>query len=193
MKKVLITTLAALATTCAALADDKPFIAFVNVAGAVDSGLFANCATNFVRGVMPARVKPLAADGVDVRQIMNPATPDARFGSGARLFVYFVSDRSYPPQLTAPGMWAIINVRNLEKDADAAKFRSRIEKMMLKGLAFACGFGANQDIGRCVMGAGSFSTLKGIDATSASYSPFVAFPLMDFLAARALIEEPVFE
>jgi hypothetical protein len=65
--------------------------------------------------------------------------------------------------------------------------------MMLKGLAFACGFGANQDIGRCVMGAGSFDTLKGIDGTSASYSPFVAFPMMDFLSARNLLEHPTVE
>lgn len=192
MKRILAIAVIAAASAVAA-AEDKPFVAFVNVGNAVKADLFASCATNFVPGVMPARIRPCAADKVDVVSIMNLATPDQRFGKNVALCVYFVSDAVYPPQLTAPGHWAIINVRNLEKDADAEKFKTRIQKMMLKGLAFACGFGANQDIGRCVMGAGSFETLRGIDGTSASYSPFVAFPLMDFLSARNLIEEPTFE
>lgn len=192
MKKLLAIAVLAAASVAAA-AEEKPFVAFVNVGGAVKADLFASCATNFVPGVMPARIRTFGTEEVDVASIMNPATPDRRFGENAKLHVYFVSDKTFPPQLTAPGMWAVINVRNLDKEADAEKFKTRIEKMMLKGLAFACGFGANQDIGRCVMGAGSFSTLRGIDGTSASYSPFVAFPLMDFLSARNLIEEPTFE
>ena len=80
----------------------------------------------------------------------------------------------------------------LRLEADAEKFKTRIEKMMLKGLAFACGFGANQDSGRCVMGMGSFETLRGIDSTSTSYSPFCYFPLFDYLQARKLIiDEPL--
>ena len=51
---------------------------------------------------------------VDVASIMNPATPDRRFGENAKLHVYFVSDKTFPPQLTAPGMWAVIIVRNLD-------------------------------------------------------------------------------
>ena len=174
-------------------AGDKPTVAFVNVGGAIDSAIFAKNANDYVRGIMPARIKICNAENVDILKIANPATPDDQFGKSTKLFVYFVNDGKLPPQLSAPGRWAIVNVRNLEKDADAVKFKSRIQKMMLKGLAFACGFGANQDIGRCVMGAGSFDTLKGIDGTSASYSPFVAFPMMDFLSARNLLEHPTVE
>ena len=170
-------------------AEPQPTVAFVNVAGAVDSAIFADSVTNFLIGVMPVRTKIVNVDRLDVTTILSPRDKDSRLGKESRLAVYFVRDPAFPPQLTAPGMWAVINVRNLEKGADKAKFESRIRKMVLKGLAFSCGFGANQDVGRCVMGAGSFDTLAGIDGTSASYSPFVAFPMQDYLSARGLLAD----
>ena len=186
-KLVLVATLTLSLTLHAE--EPKPAVAYVNVAGAVDPALFAKSVTNFLPGVMSVRTKIVNVDKVDVASIANPRNKDGRLGKESRLAVYFVKDPAFPPQLTAPGMWAIINVRNLEKDADKAKFEKRLQKMVLKGLAFSCGFGANQDVGRCVMGAGSFDTLSGIDSTSASYSPFVAFPMMDYLSARGLIAE----
>ena len=109
-----------------------------------------------------------------------------------QISVYFVDQQGFPPQLTCPGFFAVINMRGLKKDADQKTYERRVFKMVLKGLAFACGFGANQDSGRCVMGMGSFETLRGIDSTSTSYSPFCYFPLFDYLQARKLIiDEPL--
>lgn len=192
MKKMML--LAAIAASLAVNAvEEKPYIAFVNVNDAVEAQLFANAITNFLPGILQVRTKLATAKSVDVVGIMNPARRDQSLGKNARLAVYFVKDAAFPPQLTAPGMFAVINVRNLEKDADKAKFENRIHKMVLKGIAFACGFGANQDAGRCVMGVGSFESLAGIDGTSASYSPFVNFPMSDYLMERNLLDdEPAF-
>lgn len=186
--------LTALAASCAlGAAEEKPFVAFVNVKGAVEAPVFAEAVTNFLPGVMQVRARLAEAMSVDVVGAMNPSRRDTSLPKAARLAVYFVKDPAFPPQLTAPGMFAVINVRNLEKGVDRKGFATRIRKMVLKGLAFACGFGANQDVGRCVMGAGSFETLAGIDGTSASYSPFVAFPMSDYLMERGLVpEEPAF-
>lgn len=178
---------AALALSAEENKEEKNYVSFVNVAEAVEPTLFANSVTNFLLGVFPARVRLVSAESVDVVSIMNPQRHNEKLGKDTRLAVYFVKDPAFPPQLTAPGMWAIINVRNLEKGADKKRLTERIHRMVLKGLAFACGFGANQDRGRCVMGAGSFSSLEGIDGTSASYSPFVMFPMMDFMSAHGLI------
>ena len=188
MNKLVFAATLALSLAAGA-AEPQPTVAFVNVAGAVDSAIFTDSVTNFLIGVMPVRTKIVNVDRLDITTILSPRDKDPRLGKDPRLAVYFVKDPAFPPQLTAPGMWAVVNVRNLEKGADKAKFESRIHKMVLKGLAFACGFGANQDVGRCVMGAGSFDTLSGIDGTSASYSPFVAFPMQDYLSTRGLLAD----
>ena len=166
---------------------NKPYIAFVNVAGALEKKAFTRGIDEWVPGVMPARMKAIAVDSIDGASMLPVAARDSRLPGDARVTVYFVSNRDYPPFLSSPGRWAIVNVRGIDKDADAKLYERRVQKMLLKGLAFACGFGANSDRGRCVMAIGSFETLKGIDSTSASYSPFVAFPLMDYLSARGLM------
>ena len=164
-------------------------VGFVNVNKAIDPGLFADVISNSVTCSTDVSYRIDAVERIDVAALVAKAAQgypkDER-----KISVYFVNDASLPPQVVSPGFFAVINVRGLDKDADAAKFRTRLVKMGLKGLAFSCGFGANQDIGRCVMAAGSFETLKGIDGTSATYSPFCYFPLCEYLRARNLVAPP---
>ena len=161
-------------------------VGFVNVGGAVETVLFNEAVTNRILGSIQVATRAYAIDRIDVADVVAAAAKGYPKGE-CKISVYFVDDPAFPPQVVSPGFFAIINVRGLKTDADLKKYAKRIEKMVLKGLAFSCGFGANQDIGRCVMAAGSFETLKGIDSTSASYSPFCYFPLNDYLQKRGLL------
>lgn len=187
MKKLIV--LAAVMTAFAAMAKNKNHIAFVNVGGAIEERLFANAVTNELGSVIMINAVVDRQDAINIPDMIGKASMGYPKGE-RQLSVYFVDSKDLPPQIAVPSYFSVINVRGLGKDADAKKYALRIKKMVLKGLAFACGFGANQDVGRCVMGAGSFESLKGIDGTSASYSPFCFFPLQDYLNVRGLLYEP---
>ena len=183
------TVIFAAAMTAALCAPAFNHVGFINVNGAVDSVLFNEAVTNRILCSISVASKAYATDRINVSHLVEEASKGYPNGE-CKISVYFVSDPAFPPQVVSPGFFAVMNVRGLDKDADIKKYAKRIEKMVLKGLAFACGFGANQDIGRCVMATGSFETLKGIDATSASYSPFCYFPLSDYLNSRGLMIVP---
>lgn len=182
-------TICAAAVMVAAVAGAFDHVGFLNVNGAVDAALFNETVTNRIRGTIQLATRTYAIDRIAVPDVVAAAAKGYPTGE-CKISVYFVDDPAFPPQVVAPGFFAIMNVRGLKKDADSRKYADRILKMVLKGLAFSCGFGANQDIGRCVMAAGSFDTLKGIDGTSASYSPFCYFPLSDYLRKRGLLRLP---
>lgn len=163
-------------------------VGFVNVGGAVDRALLGDTVTNGLQNVVQIFTRIYEEPSINVADLVGKASMGYPKGE-RQLCVYFVDTKDLPSQVTVPGFFAIINVRGLRKDADDKKYANRILKMALKGLAFACGFGANQDVGRCVMGAGSFDTLKGIDGTSATYSPFCYFPLNDYLLKRGVVDD----
>lgn len=190
MKKVIIAAI--LAAT--GIVQAKDHVAFVNVGGAIDGVLLQRTVTNDLDNVITISSAVDRADSIDVGALVAESAKG--YPSGERkISVYFVNDPGFPPQIAVPGFFAVINVRGLDRGADAKLYAKRIFKMVLKGLAFSCGFGANHDVGRCVMGAGSFDSLKGIDATSASYSPFCYMPLSEYLRTRGLLVEaiPIFE
>lgn len=164
-------------------------VAFVNVAGALDGALFAGTVTNGVSQIVPLRLELAEEGSFDPAAAIAAAAKGHPASGGRILSVYFVDSADMPPLVAVPGFLAAVNVRGLSKGADAGLYGRRVLKMALKGLAFACGVGANQDAGRCVMGSGSFETLKGIDGTSATYSPFAYFPIADFLGPRGLLDE----
>lgn len=186
MAKQLVMLFVAMLAMTVSAADQ---IAFVNVENAIDHSLLQRVVSNDVGSVIMINAV------VDKSKMVNLDTLAGMASRGypkdsRKISIYFIDTTSLPPQITCPGFFAVINVRGLKKDADANTYENRIAKMALKGLAFACGFGANQDIGRCVMAMGSFDTLKGIDSTSTSYSPFCFFPLTDYLQSRNLINAP---
>lgn len=190
MKRLVIAMLLASAGTIHA----KDHVAFVNVGGALDNGLLQKTVTNDLDCVITISAAVDSADRIDVGALVAAAGKGYPAGE-RKISVYFVNDPAFPPQVTVPGFFAVMNVRGLDRGADSRKYADRVLKMVLKGLAFSCGFGANHDVGRCVMGAGSFDTLKGIDGTSASYSPFCHLPLSDYLRKRGLLIDviPQFE
>ena len=185
MKQLIVLFAAAL--TMAVTAADQ--IAFVNVENAIDHSLLQRVVSNDVAGAIMINAVVDKSKMVNLDTLAGIASrgypKDAR-----KISIYFIDTTALPPQITCPGFFAVINVRGLKKDADAKTYEKRIAKMALKGLAFACGFGANQDVGRCVMAMGSFDSLKGIDSTSTSYSPFCFFPLTDYLQSRNLLAAP---
>ena len=186
MKQIIITTLLALATVVHA----KNHIAFVNVGNAIDGVLLKQTVANDLDKIICINAAVDTAESIDIGTLVAEASKG--YPSGERkISVYFVNDAKFPPQITVHGFFAVINVRGLNKGADAKAYARRLFKMVLKGLAFSCGFGANHDIGRCVMGAGSFDSLKGIDGTSASYSPFCYMPLSEYLRSRGLLVDVI--
>lgn len=190
MKYIIITTLLAAASIVYA----KDHVAFVNVGGAIDGVLLQQTVTKELDNVITISAVVDSTDSIDIGSLVAKAAKG--YPSDERkISVYFVNDPKFPPQIAVPGFFAVINVRGLDKGADVKTYARRIFKMVLKGLAFSCGFGANHDVGRCVMGAGSFDSIKGIDGTSASYSPFCYMPLSEYLRSRGLLVEtiPTFE
>jgi hypothetical protein len=172
-----------------------PHICIVNVAMALDQDLLRAVGEKVVAGVMPVNIRTVEAEAFGGMERFDLRKPDTRFGPKAKLIIYVVNDPALPFLLAVPGRWSLVNVRGLDKglDGDTAKYALRLHKVILKGLAYAAGVGANADVGRCVMAQGSFETLAGIDGTSSTYSPFAAFPLMDILIAKGVMktEEPV--
>ena len=186
MKHLIIITLLA----AAAVAHAKDHVAFVNVGGAIGGGLLQQAVTNDLDAIITISSVVDKADSIDIGALVAESAKGYPTGE-RKISVYFVNDPKFPPQIAVPGFFAVINVRGLDKGADAKTYARRIFKMVLKGLAFSCGFGANHDVGRCVMGAGSFDSLKGIDGTSASYSPFCYMPLSEYLRSRGLLVEVI--
>jgi hypothetical protein len=84
--------------------------------------------------------------------------------------------------LNAQGSWSMVNLRGVERgNPDAATLRDRRAKMLLKGLAFACGGGATLEP-KCSLYCGSF-TLEGMDRTGVQISPMAYFPMLETLRA----------
>ena len=172
-------------TFAALFAQATNYVAFVNVGGAVADQVLAKCVTNDLKALVCVDARIEKTDAIRVSDLI--ATAAKGYPRGDRqIAVYFVNSPDFPPQITVPHHLAIVNVRGLDKGADAKLHQKRIYKMTLKGLAFACGFGASMDR-KCVMGIDSFDNLKGIDETYDSYSPFCMMPLESYLNKRKLM------
>jgi hypothetical protein len=164
-------------------ATEKPHVLFVNVGRALDEALFreAVAAVSLVEPINLGVTEMKNLDG------LNPLARDdwnKRFSKQAKLVVYVANKPDLVSYLNAPGRWALINLNGLDKGLpkeDPERYRRRLRQMMLKGLAQACGVGANFER-HCVMYQESF-VVDGIDQTSVSYSPFAWGPLQDRLLA----------
>lgn len=186
MKKLIIGCAMAVVSATCVYSAEKPYVAFINVKQSVESNLFAKVVNKFVPTAMPVRTKALALPAIEVSDVAIGKRPQS-VGAEAKILVFIINQKGLPNAITVPGQCSILNLAPFDLKSDPAKLEDRIQRLVLKGLAYACGFGANQDVGRCVMGAGSFDSVKGLDETSASYSPFVTFPMMDYLTERGLM------
>ena len=126
--------------------------------------------------------------------IANPQILKNKFSNRAIVAVFIEKNAEGPSFLNAPGHWAMINVRGLDKDGpDKNKLHDRYAKMILKGIGHACGAGASIDQ-LCALNYDSF-TLSGMDKTDIRLSPMTYFPMLSTLRALGGVEItcPVYE
>jgi len=170
-------------------AREQPHILFVNVGEALDSKACADAAA-YIRSRWMIATWTNSVESVNISELMTTETHSREtHPKNAVLVVYVVNDEHAANFLTQPGSWALINVRGLDKDApEPLLLTKRTRQMFLKGLCFAAGVGVNADV-FCVMYAGGF-TREGMDAVSATLSPFAYAPLMETL--RRMVGSAVF-
>lgn len=96
--------------------------------------------------------------------------------------VFVVDDAKGPAELAAPGKWSRVSVAALKDDSpDAQTLRDRYAKMVLRGMARACGSGTTIEP-VCALFYGA-NTLKGLDKTNVTISPMAYFPMVEVLRA----------
>lgn len=184
----------AVACSFAALAAPKPaqnhvpekFGDFATInpkAGTRNHVLIAN-----VANAIPAKDWPLcvnyAASRVPINVFTNAvAVIPAQIVSGkAVVAVYVIDMKDAEPVLAAPCKWSVVNVAGLKADNPSpAVLRDRYAKMILKGMASACGSGATIEP-LCSVFYGS-RTLAGMDKTNITISPMAYFPMVETLRA----------
>ena len=161
-------------------AASRPHVLFVNVAGALPDAEFRRAAA-YVRMKYGVRVavrdekRPFAADVV-----AGAGAVTNRFGANAAVAVALVRRPGEPAYAAVPGWFAQVNVHGMDRDGPSDLFRyKRACQLALRGLAYACGVGANPD-DMCVMSYRGF-TLEGMDAVSATFGPYAYLPLRETL------------
>lgn len=110
----------------------------------------------------------------------DPGVKDRLFGEKSKVAVLIVSDPAAPLLRGVPGRWMAVNVSGLKADnPDAQTLRDRYAKMILKGMAYACGAGATLEAS-CSLYYGS-NTLAGMDKTGIMITPMAYFPMLELL------------
>ena len=158
----------------------EKYVVFVNVGEAIPKDVVQAAAQEACRQIN-VRFKITSLAAFKASELTgSPEKMGARIASDAALTIFLFNDEHAYGFISAPGNWAMVNMRSLKQDHPSAEiYGKRVTKMLMKGMAHAAGVGANIDV-HCVMYYGSFS-LAGIDATSASYGPNAYFPLMETL------------
>ena len=157
-------------------------VLFVNVGDAVPANLWPLVA-NYAASRVNVNIWTNSVAATSVPELTKDSAALGRtFGEKASLAVFVENKPEGPAFLNAPGAWSVVNVRSVPKGSpDAQTLKDRYAKMLLKGLAYACGGGASLD-NNCSMFYGSFS-LEGLDATGIRISPMSYFPMLETLRA----------
>lgn len=160
----------------------RSHVLLVNVAEAIPAAdfpavaerVFAKVQINLWTNSIP---KSVFRDLVD-----DPAGLTNRFGPKCCTAVFIERNAKGYSFLNAQGSWSMVNLRGLDRDRpDAATLTSRRVKMVLKGLAFACGGGATIEP-KCSLFYDSF-TIEGMDKTGEMITPMSYFPMLETLKA----------
>ena len=157
-------------------------VLFVNVGGAVPDNLWP-LVSNYAGSRVNINIWTNSIAVTPVPELVkDPAALGRMFGNKACLAIFVENKPEGPAFLNAPGSWSMVNVRSVAKGSpDAQTLKDRYAKMLLKGLAYACGGGASLD-NSCSLFYGSFS-LEGLDATGIRISPMSYFPMIETLRA----------
>lgn len=160
----------------------RSHVLLVNVGGAMPEALFAKAAERACSTVYVNFWTNSIPKSVFRELIEDPSLLKAKFGKKVCVAVFIERNEKGPSFLQSPGAWSMVNLRGLDRDKpDAAKYETRCAKMVLKGIAYACG-GGNTLERVCDMYCGSF-TLAGMDAANLTISPMAYFPMLEILKA----------
>ena len=160
----------------------KPHVLFVNVAGALPEADFADVA-EYAASRVQVNIWTNSIPASMVRELIDdPATLTARVGTNCCTAVFVEKNEKGYSFLNAQGSWSMVNLRGIDRGAPTAGvLRDRRAKMLLKGLAYACGSGSSLEP-KCSLYYGSF-TLDGMDKTGVQISPMSYFPMLETLRA----------
>ena len=184
--------LAALAAAFASAADpiypiasgatNRNYVVVVNVGGALPDEAFAQ-AVERAASVIAVNVWTSSIPASVVSDLISGATDvNVLFGDKAKVAVFVERREKGPSFLNYPAHWGMVNMSGLDKGASGAEtLAMRQAKMVLKGIAYACGGGATMEK-VCAMNARSL-TLAEMDKTLLVLSPMSYFPMLEALRA----------
>ncbi len=163
-------------------AAERSHVLFVNVAGALPEADFADVA-EYAASRVQINLWTNSIPASMVRELFdNPAALTNRFGPKCCAAVFIERNAKGYSFLNAQGSWSMVNLRGIDRGAPPAEIlRDRRAKILLKGLAYACGSGASLEP-KCSLYYGSF-TLEGMDKTGVQISPNSYFPMLETLRA----------
>jgi hypothetical protein len=179
---VTLGVLCQLSVSCAlaSQADGAPHVLFVKVGTGIEDKKF-EAAVPKACEQMRVKWRSERIAKITVKEIIVSVESQlARWGKNAVLVVYVADDPQLPGLLNLPGQCSLINLRTMRSDKPSeAVYDSRLQRLLMKGLAYAAGTGGNHDP-RCVMYWKSFSVGE-IDKTSSTFGPYAYFALQDIL------------
>ena len=164
------------------VAATKNHILVTNVGGAIPQRDWSDVVTYAVSRLQLNVWTNTAASFDPHPYVDEPDLGQKAFGEKSKVCVFLVDSPKLPRLVGAPGFWCAANVRGLLNDKpDRQTERDRYAKLILKGLAYACGGGATIER-KCSLFYGSF-TPAGMDKTSIMVSPMTYFPMLEILRA----------
>lgn len=163
-------------------AAEKNHVLFVNVGNAIPVDQFPGIVEFAASRVQINIWTNSIAKSMIHELIDSPAALTNRFGPKCCTAIFIENNSIGYSFLNAQGSWSMVNMRGLDRDKPSPEvLRDRYTKMLLKGLAYACGGGASLE-SKCSLYYGSF-TLEGMDKTGIQISPMSYFPMLETLRA----------
>lgn len=165
-------------------AAERPHIVLVNVANAIPEDVWSLAATYAVsRLQINVWTNSLDKSVLD-KLVTNPDyTPLALNNKNSLIGVYFERREGGCPIVSSPANWAVVNVEPYLRDAKCPQqIRDRYAKLVMKGLALACGSGNTLEP-FCSMFYGAQDP-EGMDKSNIALAPICYFPMLETLRAK---------
>lgn len=159
----------------------RPHVVLVNVDNAIPPDIWP-LATTYAVSHLQFNVWTNSINGsVLDKLIENPrCTPSVVGNTNSLIGVYFERRKGGCAILAAPACWSVINVTPyLESAKDPQQIRDRYAKLVMKGIATACG-GGNTLEPFCSMFYGA-QTPAGMDKANIAITPMCYFPMLETL------------